>query len=292
MAKILISLIVVVLILFGFMMFKPTGTEVQHTITKTQISKITQDATPTSIASENVPVKEVVKKKAVVKKVKQPKKPKITEKKIVKNPYTQPATTTNPVIEKAETEAGEEVVKEPTPLVLKKYGNFASDENISIKVKGEEAYINGEINTGALAIFKQMLSENPQVTTIVQGDMPGSADDNEMIALAYYVREKGLNTKLLADSAIASGGTDLFIAGVERTMEQGATIGVHSWKDQDGKDAADYPKESSEHDENVDYVNDMLGSEDFYWFTIYAAEADDMHQMTKGEITEYGLLTK
>lgn len=43
-----------------------------------------------------------------------------------------------------------------------------------------------------------------------------------MIKLAYYVREQGLNTKLLAGSKIYSGGVDLFLVGVERTMEGGA----------------------------------------------------------------------
>ena len=59
--------------------------------------------------------------------------------------------------------------------------------------------------------------------------MEGSIDDHTMIKLAYYVRKKWLNTKLLSYSDINSGAVDLFLAGVERTMEKGAHIGVHSW---------------------------------------------------------------
>ena len=36
----------------------------------------------------------------------------------------------------------------------------------------------------------------------------------------------------------------------------------------------------------------MLGEDDFYWFTIYAAPADDIHEMSMEEIEKYKLLTK
>ncbi|WP_201342190.1 hypothetical protein [Abyssogena phaseoliformis symbiont] len=47
-----------------------------------------------------------------------------------------------------------------------------------------------------------------------------------MIKLAYYVRKQGLNTKLLSFSNINSGAVDLFLVGVERTMERGVHIGI------------------------------------------------------------------
>ncbi len=111
-----------------------------------------------------------------------------------------------------------------------------------------------------------------------------------MIALAYEVRARGLNTRLLATSEIDSGGVDLFLAGVERTMEDGAHIGVHSWSD-GFKDAVDYPRDAPEHEQNRKYIEDMLGSDVFYWFTIQAAPADGIHEMTNSEIVEFGLLT-
>ena len=112
-----------------------------------------------------------------------------------------------------------------------------------------------------------------------------------MIQLAYRVREIGLNTHLTKSSEIHSGGVDLFLAGVERTMERGATIGVHSWSDGE-RDARDYPKNAPEHEQNRLYIQRMLGSDAFYWFTIYAASADDIHVMTDAEIEKYGILTR
>ena len=108
---------------------------------------------------------------------------------------------------------------------------------------------------------------------------------------AYFVREQGLNTRLLSHSAIDSGGVDLFLAGVERTMESGAHIGVHSWSD-GFKDAADFPKDAPEHEQNRKYIEEMLGDDAFYWFTIYAAPAADIYAMTEAEIEQYGLLTQ
>ena len=116
-------------------------------------------------------------------------------------------------------------------------------------------------------------------------------DDDTMIPRAYRVRELGLNTHLLSTSVIQSGGVDLFLAGVERTIESGAMIGVHSWSD-GSRDAADYARDAPEHEQNRKYVEDMLGSDAFYWFTIYAAPADDIHFMTQNEVDRFGLATR
>ncbi len=156
---------------------------------------------------------------------------------------------------------------------------------------GAFLYLAGEIDSDTLDDFETVIKDNPQVTTLVACNIPGSLDHNTMIDLAYTVREMGLQTYLTATSMVASGGTDLFLAGVERTMEAGARIGVHSWSDGEN-DAADFPRESSEHDMNADYIADMLGADDFYWFTIYAAPAADMHWMTQAEVADYGLLTQ
>jgi len=45
------------------------------------------------------------------------------------------------------------------------------------------------------------------------------------------------------------------------------------------------------HEKNRKYIEDMLGSDEFYWFTINAAPADDIHRMTNDEIVRFGLLT-
>lgn len=164
-------------------------------------------------------------------------------------------------------------------------------EMTEFSVEGDRLLMSGEINSKTPEQFEEVMSENPDITTIVEVDVPGSLDDEAMIALAYRVRELGLNTYLRSDSEIHSGGVDLFVAGVERTIEDGAIIGVHSWSD-GSKDAADYPRDAEEHEANRKYIEDMLGSDAFYWFTIYAAPAADVHIMTQEEIEMYGLATR
>ncbi len=163
-------------------------------------------------------------------------------------------------------------------------------ETTEFEVRGDELWMNGEINSKTLDQFKEIMAENPSITTLVEETVPGSLDDDTMIELAYEVRRLGLDTRLLATSEIDSGGVDLFLAGVERTMEDGAHIGVHSWSD-GFKEATDYPRDAPEHEANRAYVEDMLGSDEFYWFTIEAAPADGIHEMTNEEIVTYGLLT-
>jgi hypothetical protein len=158
------------------------------------------------------------------------------------------------------------------------------------EVRGELLLMSGEINSKTLDQFEAVIAQNPNITTLVELDVPGSLDDDTMIALAYRVRKLGLNTRLTATSKIYSGGVDLFLAGVQRTMEPGAEIGVHSWSD-GTREAKGYPRDAPEHEQNRRYIEQMLGSDAFYWFTIYAAPADDIHIMSELEIAEYGLLT-
>lgn len=164
-------------------------------------------------------------------------------------------------------------------------------ETTRFTVEGNTLHMSGEINSKTLNQFEAIIANNPSIDTLLEGVVEGSLDDDTMIALAYRVRELGMATHLNADSEIYSGGVDLFLAGVERTMERGAKIGVHSWADF-FKEAKDYPRDSPEHEQNRKYIEDMLGADDFYWFTIYAAPADSIMLMSESEILEYGLLTQ
>ncbi|MGJ8628358.1 MAG: alpha/beta hydrolase [Sulfitobacter sp.] len=158
-------------------------------------------------------------------------------------------------------------------------------------VQGEQLLMAGIITSRTPARFEEIIAANPQITTIVETSVDGSVDDEAMIAMAYRVRELGLNTHLKADSEIYSGGVDLFLAGVNRTMQRGAVIGVHSWAD-GFRDGIEYPRDSPEHALNRDYIEDMLGDDAFYWFTLQAAPANGIHLMTDAEIRRFGLLTR
>lgn len=187
-------------------------------------------------------------------------------------------------------------------FVLATTGLFAGCEQVAVltmnqftltefHVEGSKLFMQGEINSKTLAQFENIYAANPQIKTLVELEVPGSLDDDTMIALAYRVRQLGINTHLTATSKIYSGGVDLFLAGAERTMELGAEIGVHSWSD-GSKEAKEYPRGAPEHEQNRLYIERMLGDDAFYWFTIYAASADDIYVMSGAEIRKFGLLTK
>lgn len=161
---------------------------------------------------------------------------------------------------------------------------------LDYEVDGSELYLEGEIFSDDLSQMRQVLQDNRGLQTVVLVDVPGSNDDETNVQIIRLFREAGLNTHLMSDSFVASGGTDLFLSGVSRTMEKGAQIGVHSWSDgtHEGKD---FPKSSGEHTLFLELYADLGINADFYWFTLEAAPADDMHFMTDTEIERYGLLT-
>jgi len=164
-------------------------------------------------------------------------------------------------------------------------------ETTDFTVDGELLFMSGEINSKTDEQFEAVIAANPQITTVVECSVPGSLDDDTMIPLSYRVRALGLNTYLTANSEVASGGSDFFLAGVERQMEEGARIGVHSWSD-GLREAMDYPRDAPEHEANRAYIEAMLGEDGFYWFTIEAAPADDILWMSPDQIAQYGLLTQ
>ena len=169
-------------------------------------------------------------------------------------------------------------------------------ETTRFTVDGTTVRVNGEINSKTYDQFVAVHKANPQLTTIYEEIVPGSLDDDTMIELSYYIREHGFNTMLGCDSRVESGGVDLFLAGVERIVacadkNKIPHIGVHSWSD-GFKEAADYPRDAPEHENNRKYIEKMLGKDDFYWFTIYAAPAAGIHAMTREEIDKYGLVTE
>ena len=169
-------------------------------------------------------------------------------------------------------------------------GKMNMTEITRFEVKGDKLYVAELLNSKTFGQIQRVVGDNPQVKTLVFTAMEGSIDDETTFKMGRWIRKQGLSTHLTARSVIASGAVDLYLSGVNRTMEDGAKLGVHSWSD-GIKEAADFPRDSKEHALNKDYIVAMDVTEDFYWFTIYEAPADSIHWMTNAEITKYGLAT-
>ncbi len=166
-------------------------------------------------------------------------------------------------------------------------------EKIQFTVKGQCAEMSGVIDSQILDKLKALKKDAPQVHTIIMLDVPGSLDDDANLEAADYIRSKGFNTHLPAHAEISSGGTDFFLAGVQRSVEKGAKVGVHSWAGQDDDGnwifAKDIPKDDESHQLFLDYYKKIGISEDFYWFTLDAAPADDIHWMNWEEMQKYSV---
>ncbi|MBO9472008.1 alpha/beta hydrolase [Shimia sp. R10_1] len=166
-----------------------------------------------------------------------------------------------------------------------------SYDSISFEPSGTDLMVSGTLNQYSLSSFEAAMAAHPDTKRLVLLEVPGSVDDETNLKLGNRVRDLGLNTHLTAKSEVHSGGTDLFLAGVARSMEEGAIIGVHSWAE-GNRAGADFPKDDPVHTAYVRYTERMLGSADFYWFTLEAAPVEDTYIMTPADIAEYGLLTK
>ncbi|MCT4606038.1 MAG: hypothetical protein N4A64_08010 [Marinisporobacter sp.] len=172
--------------------------------------------------------------------------------------------------------------------------NLTLDMMSSFKIENDTAYMNGIINKDTIRQIKELISNYPDVKTIVMQNVEGSIDDESNLIASRLVRKAGLNTHVPADGMIASGGTDFFCAGVKRTVEDGAEIGVHSWGGAGIEKASSLSKEDESHKPYIKYYEEMKlpDPQGFYFFTIYAAEPEDIHNMTRDELIKYGLISE
>lgn len=163
---------------------------------------------------------------------------------------------------------------------------------VSFKVDGKVAKMYGTIAADTPAKVLRLLFENPEVDTIEMLRVPGSINDEANLRAAIYVQKFGLSTYLNSKSLVASGGTDFFLAGVERKVDEGALIGIHSWAAEDGTQGKDVPRGDKQHRLYLDFYSKIGISEAFYWRTLEAAPAEGIHWMTAQEINTFDIVTE
>lgn len=172
--------------------------------------------------------------------------------------------------------------------------SLVSDFGIfTVQTDGTTAIMDGEIKSRTLDDFKDMLEGHPNIGLIQIADAPGSNDDEINFEMGVLLNQRGIDTHLLDNAEAASGGVDFFLAGVKRTRGTNTRLGVHSWSDGRGNEATDFPEDSEEHSINIEYYEDLgftpEWAREFYFFTIYAASARNIHWMTEDEITQFGI---
>ncbi len=153
--------------------------------------------------------------------------------------------------------------------------------------------MNGEIGSSTLNDFNELIESYPNISKINIKEVPGSGDDEVNLQVSAKVHQQNIATHLMDNGLIASGGVDFFLAGTTRTKGNNTKIGVYSWSDE-RNEATDFPRGNSNHQPYIDYYKSIgftqAESEAFYYFTINAASADDIHYMTEAEIGMYNIL--
>lgn len=117
------------------------------------------------------------------------------------------------------------------------YFSTSFGQRIMMKVMGEQTaefhfnpasktkdslFMKGVIYSNTLEDIKGVLDENPQVTTLVMQEVPGSIDDEINLLASREIRKRNINTYIPKDGMVASGGTDMFLAGALRNAHKSA----------------------------------------------------------------------
>lgn len=162
---------------------------------------------------------------------------------------------------------------------------------VSFVARGDQIIATGTIDHTTLTAFEDVTAQNPQSKTLVLQYIEGSVDDDANVVFSRVVHDEGFDTVVPSNGMVASGGTDLFLAGNRRILQPGACVGVHSWSGS-GIVATDLPEDDPEHDRYLDYFQDIGVNEAFYWFTLDAAPAEGMHWMTGAEADRFDMTTR
>ena len=171
----------------------------------------------------------------------------------------------------------------------RQFGVFTVQEGDTI------VQMSGVIGSSTLTDFNNLIINFPNIKGIDMVEVPGSEDDVTNLQVSQLVHQNDIRTHVVDAGLIASGGVDFFLAGTKRTIGSNVRIGVHSWSD-GVREATDFPVDDPEHDLYLNYY-EAIGfteeqSRDFYFFTINAAPAADIHFMTIEEIEQFNVLTE
>lgn len=119
--------------------------------------------------------------------------------------------------------------------------------------------------------FAAMLRDYPSLRTLELVECPGTDDDRANLRLGRMIRKVGMATHVPNGGSVRSGAVELFLAGAERVIDDGAEFAVHSWMDENGREASDFAANAPEHRTYLAYYREM-GME--------AAQAERFYAMT------------
>lgn len=171
----------------------------------------------------------------------------------------------------------------PSGRAWARFGPFAVIDATTVRMTGD-------VTAATPRQFAAMMAAFPALKRIEMVDCPGSLDEDANLSLARAIRRAGMETVVPSGGSVRSGAVELWLAGVTRRAAPDAEFGVHSWADEYGREANDYPANDPVHAEYLNYYREM-GMDDararaFYALT-NATPFDDVRYLTRDDMARF-----
>lgn len=157
-------------------------------------------------------------------------------------------------------------------------------------IDGQTVRMAGDVDGATPRQFAAMLAAWPGLKRLEMIDCPGSLDEEANLILARAIRRAGMETVVPAGGSVRSGAVELWIAGVRRSAAPDAEFGVHSWADEYGREANDYPANDPVHAEYLGYYREMgmegAKARAFYALT-NSTPFDDVRYLTRDDMARF-----
>ena len=164
-----------------------------------------------------------------------------------------------------------------------RFGPFAVIDGATVRMAGD-------VTAATPRQFAAMLAAFPGLRRLEMVDCPGSLDEEANLILARAIRRAGMETVVPAGGSIRSGAVELWLAGVTRRAAPDAEFGVHSWADEYGREANDYPASDPVHAEYLALYREMgmdaAKARAFYALT-NATPFDDVRYLTRDDMARF-----
>lgn len=148
----------------------------------------------------------------------------------------------------------------------------------------------GDVTSATPRQFAAMLAAFPTLKRLEMIDCPGSLDEEANLILARAIRRAGMETVVPSGGSVRSGAVELWLAGSTRRAAPDAEFGVHSWADEYGREANDYPANDPVHAEYLSYYREMgmdaAKARAFYTLT-NATPFDDVRYLTRDDMARF-----
>lgn len=164
-----------------------------------------------------------------------------------------------------------------------RFGPFAVVDDTTIRMAGD-------VTSATPRQFAAMLAAFPTLKRLELVDCPGSLDEEANLILARAIRRAGMETIVPSGGSVRSGAVELWLAGSTRRAAPDAEFGVHSWADENGREANDYPANDPVHAEYLSYYREM-GMDDAKARAFYAltnsTPFDDVRYLTRDDMARF-----